>query len=162
MGMRKAARICATAFQIAGDLLSKACSSLWSCLGQQHGCLPQASRQSIDGEDFELRQLAWTNLTRLLQHNPASASSQARSFFRCHVMTHPRLSANPGLFVAHLYSSGCMSVPLLSRADLLACLLLRCSQICHLAPAAPVWKSLAIMRAASLGMTIGDWTRGLI
>ncbi|KAL3153358.1 hypothetical protein ABBQ38_011699 [Trebouxia sp. C0009 RCD-2024] len=40
------------------------------------------SSQSLDGEDFELRQLAWTNLTQLLRHNPAGVSSQARSFFR--------------------------------------------------------------------------------
>lgn len=74
------------------------------------------SSQSLDGEDFELRQLAWTNLTQLLRHNPAGVSSQARSFFRCHVPAHPTLSAPPNLgdvWLISLYSGGCMPIQLL-------------------------------------------------
>ena len=36
----------------------------------------------IDAEEFELRQLAWTSVTQLLQHKSNDSSSQARSFIR--------------------------------------------------------------------------------
>ena len=44
----------------------------------------QGSRQSIDGEDFELRQLAWTTLAQLLQHEPAAVNTEAYNFIRCY------------------------------------------------------------------------------
>lgn len=42
----------------------------------------QGSSMHIDSEEFELRQLAWTTVTQLLQHNSDDSSSQACSFIR--------------------------------------------------------------------------------
>ena len=42
----------------------------------------QASSQTIDEEDLEMRQSAWTLMTQLLQHDPAAVNAQAYSFLR--------------------------------------------------------------------------------
>ena len=42
----------------------------------------QVASQSIDAEDFEMRQLAWTCMAQLLQHDPSAVNSYAYSFVR--------------------------------------------------------------------------------
>lgn len=45
-------------------------------------CHMQASSQTIDEEDLEMRQSAWTLMTQLLQHDAAAVNAQAYSFVR--------------------------------------------------------------------------------